>query len=153
MVADVNMDGVALLYEFRDIVPLGAEHSSLGPVVEEVAKHFGLKVSPDPAPEEVGFIRSDQYSFVKKGVPSVFVGEGYETVDPKVDGKKLQDQWESTRYHTPSDDMQQPLNFQAAATSTRVDLAIGYAIAQQDARPQWNAGDFFQKYAKAGGSD
>lgn len=143
--ANVNMDEISLLYDFKDIVPLGGEHSSLEAVVDDVARHMGLEVSPDPVPEEVYFVRSDQYSFVKQGVPAVYIGEGYKTVDPKLDGRKLQLDWESTRYHTPSDDMNQPLDFNAAAKCTRVDFAVGYEIAQQGERPRWNAGDFFEK--------
>ena len=147
IVTDVNMDGVSLLYDFKDIVALGAEHSSLGPLVESVAQHMGIEVSPDPMPEEVFFIRSDQYSFVKQGVPSVFLSDGFKTVDPKLDGKKMSDNWEATRYHMPTDDMNQPLDFNAAAKCTRIDLAIGYGIAQAKDRPHWNAGDFFQRFA------
>ncbi len=151
IVADINMDGVTLFYDFRDVVPLGAEHSSLGPVVGDVAQHFGLEVSPDPMPEEVYFIRSDQYSFVKQGVPSVFLSEGFKTVDPKLDGKKISEEWEQKYYHTPKDDMKQPyLNFNAAAKCTRVDLAIGYELAQQTERPHWNHGDFFERFVKGG---
>jgi hypothetical protein len=151
IVADVNMDGVTLFYDFRDVVPLGTEHSSLGSVVADVTQHFGLEVSPDPMPEEVYFIRSDQYSFVKQGVPAVFLSEGYKTVDPKLDGRKISEEWEQKYYHTPKDDMKQPyLNFDAAAKCTRVDLAVGYEIAQHTERPRWNAGDFFEQFAHKG---
>jgi Zn-dependent M28 family amino/carboxypeptidase len=146
--ANVNMDGVSLLYDFRDIVPLGAEHSSLGTVVNQVAQHFGLEVSPDPLPEEVFFIRSDQYSFVRQGVPAVAITEGFKAVDPKINGKDVSLEWERTRYHTPKDDMQQSLNLDAAAKLTRVDFAVGYSIAQADNRPAWNQGDFFARVAE-----
>jgi hypothetical protein len=148
IVANVNMDGVSLLYDFRDIVPLGAEHSSITSVVNEVAQHFGLEVSPDPLPEEVFFIRSDQYSFVRQGVPAVAITEGFKAVDPKINGRDVSLAWEKTRYHTPKDDMQQPLRFDAAAKLTRVDFAVGYVIAQQDQKPAWNPGDFFAQVAK-----
>ena len=148
IVADVNMDEVSFLYDFKDIVPLGAEHSSLGAVADDVARHMGLKVSPDPAPEEVFFVRSDQYSFVEQGVPSIYIGEGYKTVDPKLDGQKMQNDWETTHYHLPSDDMAQPLDFNAMVKCTQVDLAVGYEIAQQTARPHWNKGDFFEQFVK-----
>ena len=36
------MDEVSFLYDFKDIVPLGAEHSSLGAVADDVARHMGL---------------------------------------------------------------------------------------------------------------
>jgi len=151
IVADVNMDEVSFLYDFKDIVPLGAEHSSLGVVADDVARHMGLEVSPDPAPEEVFFVRSDQYSFVEQGVPSIYIGEGYKAVDPKLDGQKMQENWESTRYHLPNDDIAQPLDFNAMAKCTRVDLATGYEIAQQTGKPYWNKGDFFEQFVK--GSD
>jgi hypothetical protein len=150
IIANVNMDEVSFLYDFKDIVPLGGEHSSLGAVAEDVARHMGLEVSPDPAPEEVYFVRSDQYSFVEQGVPSIYIGEGYKTVDPKLDGKKMQFDWESTRYHLPSDDMAQPLDFNALVKCTRVDLATGYEIAQKTERPHWNKGDFFEQFGKSG---
>ena len=148
IVADVNMDEVSFLYDFRDIVPLGADHSSLGAVADDVARHMSLEVSPDPAPEEVYFVRSDQYSFVEQGVPSIYIGEGYKAVNPKLDGKKMQDDWEATRYHLPGDDMAQPMDFNALVKCTRVDLATGYEIAQQTDRPHWNKGDFFEHFGK-----
>jgi Zn-dependent M28 family amino/carboxypeptidase len=146
--ANVNMDGVSVLYDFRDIVPLGAEHSSIGSIVNQVAQHFALEVSPDPLPEEVFFIRSDQYSFVRQGVPAVAITGGFKAVDPKINGKDVSLEWERTRYHTPKDDMQQPLNLDAAAKLTRVDFAVGYSIAQEDNRPAWNQGDFFAGVAE-----
>ena len=150
IVADINMDEVSFLYDFKDIVPLGGEHSSLGAVADDVARHMGLQVSPDPLPEEVYFIRSDQYSFILQGVPSLYIGEGLQTVDPTLDGKKMQLDWENQRYHLPSDDMNQPLDFNATVKCTRVDLAVGYEVAQQTERPHWNKGDFFASFAKPG---
>ncbi len=148
IVANINMDEVSFLYDFKDIVPLGGEHSSLGAVADDVARHMNLTVSPDPLPEEVYFVRSDQYSFILQGVPSLYVEEGLQTVNPSLDGKKMQFDWEVQRYHQPSDDMSQPFDFNATVKCTRVDLAVGYEVAQQTERPHWNAGDFFNKFAK-----
>jgi hypothetical protein len=148
IVADINMDEVSFLYDFKDIVPLGGEHSSLGEVAADVARHMGLQVSPDPLPEEVYFIRSDQYSFILQGVPSLYIEEGLQTVNRELDGKKMQLDWEAQRYHLPSDDMNQPFDFNATVKCTRVDLAVGYEVAQQTERPHWNAGDFFQQFAR-----
>ncbi len=148
VVADINMDEVSFLYDFKDIVPLGGEHSSLGQVADDVARHMGLIASPDPLPEEVYFVRSDQYSFILQGVPSLYVEEGLQTVNPDLDGKKMQFDWEVQRYHQPSDDMSQPFDFNATVKCTRVDLAVAYEVAQQTERPHWNAGDFFNKFTK-----
>jgi hypothetical protein len=148
IVADINMDEISFLYDFKDIVPLGGEHSSLGAVADDVSRHMGLQVSPDPLPEEVYFVRSDQYSFIRQGVPALYIEEGVQAVDPNVDGKKKQLDLETQRYHLPGDDMNQPLDFNAAVKCTRVDLAVGYEIAQETQRPHWNPGDFFEKFAK-----
>ena len=143
MIANVNMDGVSLFYDFKDLVALGAEHSTLHRQVEDVAHHMGLEVSPDPMPEENFFIRSDQYSFVKEGIPALAISEGFKTVDPALDGKKITIAWMTTFYHTPQDDMNQPLNFNAARKCTQVILAVGYEIAEATDRPAWNPGDIF----------
>ena len=105
---------------------------------------MNLQVSPDPAPEEVYFVRSDQYSLVRQGVPAVDVNSGYKAVDPKIDGRAMNEHWEAVHYHQPSDDMQQrPLDLDAAAKCSQFDFRLGYALAQKTERPTWNAGDFF----------
>jgi Zn-dependent M28 family amino/carboxypeptidase len=144
IVADVNIDGApGLLWPNKDIVPLGAEHSSLSKDVEAAARNMGYTISPDPIPEEVIFIRSDQYSFVKRGVPSVFMNPGLQSSDPKVDGTAVFRQWISSVYHTPKDNMSQQFYFDSAARSTGLSFLVGYEVAQQAERPTWNAGDFF----------
>jgi len=143
VVADVNMDEASISYAFKDVVPLGAQDSTLGSVVERAASRLGLKVSPDPQPEQGYFTRSDQYSFVKQGIPSVFISTGYEAKDPKVDGKKATEEWRATRYHKPSDDMSQPMDLNAAVQFMQINFLVGYDIANDPLRPRWNPGDFF----------
>lgn len=143
IVADINMDGASLFYTFNDIVALGAPDSTLDAVVERNADRLGLKVSPDPEPDQHYFVRADQYSFVRQGVPSVFISEGEEAKDPKFDAKKFNDEWIATRYHAPSDDMNQPMDLDASVEFMRVDFLVGYDIAQDPQRPKWKPGDFF----------
>ena len=61
----------------------------------------------------------------------------------------MQFDWETQRYHQPSDDMSQPFDFNATVKCTRVDLAVGYEVAQQTERPHWNSGDFFEQIHQA----
>jgi Zn-dependent M28 family amino/carboxypeptidase len=144
IVADVNIDGATgLLWPNKDIVPLGAEHSSLSKDVEAAARKMGYTISPDPMPEEVIFIRSDQYSFVKQGVPAVFINPGLQSADSSVDGAAVFQKWISSIYHTPKDNMSQQFYFESAAKSTRLSFLVGYEVAQQAERPTWNAEDFF----------
>jgi Zn-dependent M28 family amino/carboxypeptidase len=151
LVANVNMDEDAMLWPLRDIVAFGAEHSSLGGVVERAAKRLNLSRSPDPMPQQVVFIRSDQYSFVKQGVPAIFPIAGFKSGDPKIDPKAIFENWEETRYHQPQDDMEQPgLDFDAAVQYAKFIFLCGYYVAQDPQRPRWNAGDFFGDLYGAG---
>jgi hypothetical protein len=143
IVADINMDGASLFYTFTDIVPLGAADSTLDAVVRRNAARLGLKVSPDPEPDQHYFIRADQYSFVRQGVPSVFISEGEQAKDPKFNAKEFTENWIATRYHAPSDDMSQPMDLDAAVEFMQVDFLVGYDIAQDPKRPTWKPGDFF----------
>lgn len=143
IVANVNLDGAAVLHSLVDVVPRGAEHSTLERPVKQASGRLGLEITPDPTPEEVFFIRSDQFSFVRKGVPAVFVMSGFQTGDPNIDGAAIMQNWRQTRYHQPKDDMEQPLNFEAAAKFAQVNFLIGYLVANQTERPAWNPGDFF----------
>jgi len=144
IVANVNIDGAPGVYfPLKDVVALGAEHSTLGDEVAAAAKVMGYDVSPDPMPEEVSFIRSDQYSFVLQGVPAVDIEDGVKSTDPKINGFEVIKKWLVTRYHTPLDNMEQPIDFDAAAKGAVMNFLVGYQVAQHDGAPAWNKGDFF----------
>jgi hypothetical protein len=143
MVADINIDEIFMFTPTRDVVPIGGEHSTLSDAVAHAAATMHLEISPDPQPEEVVFVRSDQYPFVKRGVPAVYVGSGYKPVDPSVDLVKQMEHWEQTIYHSPKDDMSQPLDFTVAAMVAKFDYLVGDEVANAAARPQWRKGDFF----------
>jgi hypothetical protein len=143
VVANVNMGEDLMLRPLKDIVAYGAEHSSLGSVVIEAGERMNLTISPIPAPEELIFIRSDQYSFAEQGVPSVFPVAGLKSDDPKVNPEAIFNNWEQTRYHQPQDDMNQPgLDFMAAVSYARFVFLCGWTIAQKTERPSRNSGDF-----------
>ena len=147
VIANVNMDEDLMLWPLRDIVAFGAEHSSLDAVVKKAAARLGLSESPDPMPEEVVFIRSDQYSFVKQGVPAIFPVPGFKSDDPKIKPADIFKNWEQTRYHQPQDDMDQPgLDFDAAVRYARFVFLCGFLITEDSQRPTWNKGDFFGEH-------
>jgi hypothetical protein len=147
IVADINIDEVLMLWPMHDVIAFGAEHSSLGDVLNKAAASMHLIVSPDPMPQEVVFIRSDQYSFVKQGIPSMMPTPGFKSSDPNFNPMKIFGEWEQTRYHHPQDDMEQPgLNFQSAVKFARLAFLCGYMVAQDANRPSWNKGDFFGEH-------
>jgi hypothetical protein len=144
IVANVNIDGAPGVYfPMKDVVSLGSEHSTMANEVAASAKMLGYDLSPDPMPEEVMFIRSDQYSFVLQGVPAVDITDGIKSTDPKINGLELIKKWLVTRYHTPLDNMDQPIDYESAAKGSVMNFLVGYQVAQHDAAPAWNKGDFF----------
>lgn len=147
IVADLNVDQVPMFWPVQDIIAFGSEHSSLDVVVRRAAEQMHLAVTLDPLPEEVVFIRSDQYSFVQQGIPSVMPEPGIKSSDPKIKPIDIFMNWLATRQHQPNDDMQQPgLDFEAAATFARYMFLCGVMIANDSQKPSWNKGDFFARH-------
>ena len=100
-------------------------------------------MAEDPIPEQVLFIRSDHFSFVRQGIPSLFIKSGFKTGDPALDGSKINAAYRRDVYHKPNDDMSQPFDFEAGAQHARLNFLTGWLVAQETARPAWNPGDFF----------
>ena len=149
IVAEVNLDMPVLLYEFGDVIAFGAEHSSLGDTVREAAKSFAVELSPDPFPEQNIFVRSDHYPFVQQGIPSVFLVTGMNSLDGSIDTQPIYEGFLQEHYHKPSDDLNLPINYKAAAKFTRINAEIGELLANDPDRPSWHEGDFFGRtYAK-----
>jgi Zn-dependent M28 family amino/carboxypeptidase len=150
IVADFNDDMVLALGPVNDVVALGAEHSSLGPLVERAASSLGLAVSPDPEPKQVHFVRSDQYSFVERGIPSVVVEAGLKDAEGHTDAYAAKRKaWISARYHAPKDEWDPTYDYEGMAKVARVELLAGYAVANATERPSWVPGDLLaRKFAK-----
>jgi len=138
LVGVVNLDMPILTYDFQDVVAFGAEHSTLGPIVERAAKSEGIALSADPISAEGLFTRSDHYRFVEEGVPSVFLMTGF--AGP---GKAAFEHFLKTDYHKPSDQIDLPFHWEAAAKFARVNYAIAREIADAAKAPRWYEGDFF----------
>jgi Zn-dependent M28 family amino/carboxypeptidase len=143
IVANVNLDMPVLTYEFADVIAFGAEHSDLKKSVTAAAERHNLTLAPDPMPDQAIFTRSDHYSFVKQGVPSVFIFPGWTAVDPEVDGGKMFGKFFGTHYHKPSDEFNEEFNWDAAVKFAEVNIQIGQTIANQGNAPSWNGNSFF----------
>jgi Zn-dependent M28 family amino/carboxypeptidase len=149
IVANINIDGVTPNYEIHDMVALGSEHSSLAIQAAEAAKAVGLVLSPDPDPPQVFFIRSDQYNFVKKGIPAMFPGAGFLDANGGTETyRKLSDAWAEHHYHRPSDDWKPGYRADWTLPELKFDFLVGLAVANARDRPHWNDGDVFGTFAK-----
>jgi hypothetical protein len=142
-VANVNMDMPLLLFPIDTVVAFGAEHSTLGDAAARAAAQVSLELIPDPMPEQTLFVRSDQYSFVRQGVPAVFLVPGFRSSDPATDGPARFREFLTRHYHQPSDEVGLPLHDGALERFTRANVALGYLIASATEAPRWRPDSFF----------
>jgi hypothetical protein len=144
MVANLNIDMPMLLTPTTDLIARGEQHSTLGTVARKAAAAHGYRLSADPSPEEVAFIRSDQFSFVQRGVPSLVIDGGYKSRDKKIDAAAMRDDFLKNHYHQPSDETDLPMDFAGAADLARVNLRLLLDVANSATAPSWKHKDFFE---------
>jgi Zn-dependent M28 family amino/carboxypeptidase len=142
--ADVNVDMFLPIVPLKILTIQGIEESDLGSRAAAIAKSMGIKPIADPEPLRNRFIRSDQYSFIKKGVPAIKADVGFELGTPE---QKIFKDWLTNRYHAPSDDVNQPVDLGAAALYEEFNRRLLLETANTAARPQWKPDSFFRRYA------
>jgi hypothetical protein len=143
IVANINIDMPLLLGPTRDLISIGSEHSSLAPLVQRVVREHGYILSPDDQPDEVLFIRSDQFSFVRQGIPAIHLSSGYLSRPQGPDIAALREDFMRNHYHQPSDDTTLPMYYKGGADLVSINSRLAIEIANQTDRPRWNRGDFF----------
>jgi Zn-dependent M28 family amino/carboxypeptidase len=151
LVANLNLDMPLLLAPTADVVAIGGGHSTLQAVVEAAAGDIDVALSPDPAPDQSTFMRSDQYPFVRAGIPAVYLAGGVDGASWGDDPEGAARAFLRERYHQPDDDVTQPIHYPDAARLARLNTRIALRIAADPQRPRWNAGDFFgERFGPAG---
>jgi len=146
IVANVNTDMFLPLFPLKTLMVLGLDESDLRQDVRATARGLGIEVQSDPEPQRNRFVRSDQYSFIKFGIPSLAMKVGYEPNSPEA---AIAAKWTAERYHAPSDDLDQPIDRSAAAKYVQVVRDLAVRIANRADRPRWNDSSFFKRFAKA----
>ena len=146
MVADINIDMFLPIVPLKILTVYGLQESDLGDMVRNVARARGIEVQPDPEPLRNSFIRSDQYSFIRRGVPALAMKVGYAPGSPE---QKLFKDWLTQRYHAPSDDANQPVDLESAAGYEEIIRALMISAANASSRPRWKQDSFFRRYAQS----
>jgi Zn-dependent M28 family amino/carboxypeptidase len=144
IVADLNLDMFLPLFPLRIVTAIGAQESDLGDRLRAVAAPLGIAVQNDPEPQRNLFIRSDQYSFIRRGIPALAFKVGYTAGSPEETTAK---KWLAERYHAPSDDLNQPVDRKAAAEFNDLLRKLTESIANEPARPKWKPDSFFRRFA------
>ena len=142
IVADLNFDMPLPLWPLKTVYAPGQEESSLGEDAHAVAQMQGLKMIPDPLPDRNVFIRTDQFSFVREGIPALVFKFGFAKGTPEFD---IEHDWRANRYHAPSDDLDQPILKEEAVKLNAFVAAIAGRVADADGRPHWLADSIFRK--------
>jgi hypothetical protein len=146
VVATQNMDGVmGMITEASDVLAFGYEHSNLSEAVDFAVARTGTPVSPDPTPEENLFIRSDQYAFVRQGIPAIWVQSGRTAADPEEDAQARLDRWIAERYHRPADDLEQPVDRDGVRIELRTNLLVTHWIANGMDGVRWDPESFLYR--------
>ncbi len=141
--ANVNLDMPLILGPTRELIALGADHSTLGASMKTAAQRTGFSLIPDPLPDEVFFVRSDQYPFVRAGVPALALKIGEKSSDPTIDLAARQAEFRKTNYHKPGDDLSQPIHWPTVVAFTDVATELIRTIADDPRAPAWLPDDFF----------
>jgi len=149
IVADINTDMFLPIYPLKILTVYGLDESSLGGMVRQVGQQEGVQVQPDPEPLRNAFIRSDQYSFIRQGIPAVAMSVGFKPGTPEAAAHK---KWLTERYHAPSDDLDQPVDLVAAGKFEDIVQDLALKVADNPQRPQWNNDSFFRRFVVVSGS-
>jgi Zn-dependent M28 family amino/carboxypeptidase len=143
LVGDINTDMFLPIFPFKILTVYGLDESTLGDMVRTVAQKQGIQVQGDPEPLRNAFIRSDQYSFIREGVPAIAMKVGFVPGSPEAATEK---KWLTERYHAPSDDLNQPVDLAAAGKFEDLVQALAIEVSNNPLRPQWSDNSFFKRF-------
>jgi len=147
--ANINVDGVNYLGATTDMVQLGSERSSIGPMIDAILKERKRSLTGDTHPERGYFFRSDHFSFAKRGVPAISLSEPKQFTGAKAaDLLKKQEDYNGKDYHQPTDQYDPSWDFAGGVDDMKVLAQLGWRIAQQPEMPKYNAGDQFGEIRK-----
>ncbi|HLV95191.1 MAG TPA: M28 family peptidase [Candidatus Acidoferrales bacterium] len=133
------------LFALKYLEVQGLGESTLGDDIRAVCERAGVQVQADKEPEHNRVIRSDQYSFIKKGLPALAFKFGYIPGTPE---EKLFKGWYAERYHAPSDGVKQPVDLVAAAQFNAILEKLALRVADAEQRPAWEPDSFFGRFAR-----
>ena len=134
LVANLNTDMFLPLNPLRQLLVNGLEESDLADDVRRAAAKAGVEVITDPEPERNAFVRSDQFSFIRRGIPALSLKGGFTLGTP--DHERIL-RWRQERYHGVEDEVTQPVDRQAAADFNRLYPEVIFEVANRATRPAW----------------
>ena len=133
---NINLDQLRPLFPLELLTVHALDDTSLGDDARAVAESLGIAVQHDPEPERGLLQRTDHWPFLQAGIPATNFVFGYR---PGTESERIYRRWYREGYHTPKDDLQQKIDWKAAADFNRFYYALVARVAGQDAAPAWKA--------------
>jgi Zn-dependent M28 family amino/carboxypeptidase len=130
--ADINLDQLRPLFPLNILTMHAVNDTTLGETVRQVAKPMGIEIREDREPERNLNSRADHYPFLRIGVPATGFVFGF---DPGTQAERRYREWYQIRYHRPQDDMDQPIDFKAAADFNTFFYRLTEVVADAAERP------------------
>ncbi|WP_395622663.1 M28 family peptidase [Sphingomonas daechungensis] len=138
-----HIAGVINLDQLRPIFPLelltvhALNDTTLGDDARAVADSLGIEVQTDPEPERNLLRRTDHWPFLEAGIPATNFVFGFR---PGSRSEQIYRQWYRAGYHRPQDDLNQQIDWKAAADFNRFFYKLVERVADQPAAPAWKPG-------------
>jgi Zn-dependent M28 family amino/carboxypeptidase len=145
IVADFNLDMFMPIFALKKLHVQGLAESTLGDEARAVGAQHNIEIANDPEPDRNSFIRTDQYSFVLAGVPSLAMKFGWTAGSPEY---KAWRQWLAQRYHSAEDNLTQPVDTAAAAQFDSFLADLARRVANNPGRPHYIESSFFHRFER-----
>ncbi|HXT41605.1 MAG TPA: M28 family peptidase [Candidatus Angelobacter sp.] len=143
--ADINLDGINVWGRTRDLNVVGVGQSTLEDALHLFTRLQGRVALPESEPEKGYYYRSDHFEFAKQGVPGLYFHEGTDYIGKPADfGRRKRDEYVARDYHKVSDEIKPDWDLSGAVEDLQLLLEVGYAVAQDDAWPEWKPGSEFK---------
>ena len=126
-VACLNFESIGPAELTHDVVILGGGESDLDNYYVAAAAAQGRYIYFDDDNSDGWFYRSDHYSFVKKGVPSVVLENGRHPVDVSKPNKYPMPSW----YHKPSDEYHEDWDLCGTLSNVNLFFSVGLSLSNK----------------------
>ncbi|MFO7888977.1 MAG: M20/M25/M40 family metallo-hydrolase [bacterium] len=100
IIANINFESTPVWEKSRDIMAVGAKYSSLEDIIKKIAEKQNLDYSYFSMSNQGFFYRSDQFSFARQGIPSIWISAGEDFVS----GENKIKEFFLGNYHTVKDE-------------------------------------------------
>lgn len=134
--ADINLDQLRPIFPLKLLTVHAIDDTTLGEDARAAAESLGIEVQRDPEPERNLLQRSDNWPFMQAGIPATGFVFGYRPGSPS---ERIYRQWYRIGYHKPQDDLQQPMDWKAAADFNRFFYKLVERVADQTQSPSWKS--------------